>query len=217
MNKLLVKSMLIFVLIHCFFGFSIKAQDGFIALTDITEFNNNLELSSKNTKTILCDFVQEKNMSMLTKKVISKGHFCYKKPGFIRWEYIDPYSYLIVFAKKKVFIKDNDSKKQYDAQSNKMFKEMGVMLFSFVQGNIPACEKDYVITYMENTNSYYVKLVTKTAKLKEMLTQVDLYFDKKDFSVSKIKMIETGGDYTLLEFINKKLNNDISDSVFSVK
>ena len=217
MCKMLFKSMLVFVLTQFIFIDLIKSQDNFVAMTDIAGFNKKLELSSKNTKSIECDFVQEKNMSMLAKKVISKGQFWFKKPGYIRWEYTEPYSYLIIFAKRKVFIKDNDSKKEYDTQSNKMFKEMGVMLFSFVQGNIKACEKDYVITYMENANSYYIKLIPKTSKLKEMLTQVDLYFDKKDLSVSKINMMEIGDDYTLLEFINKKLNSNISDSIFVVK
>lgn len=212
MNGRLVKSILILLFLHSCIAFTIRAQS-----IDVAGFKNKLELSSMNTKTIDCDFVQEKSSSMLSRTISSKGHFWLKKPGYIRWEYTDPYSYLIIFAKKKVFVKDDGGKKQYDTQSNTMFKELGAMMFNFVQGNIAACEKDYAITYVENEQSYYLKLIPKSAKVQEMLSQVDLYFDKNDLSVSKIKMLESGGDYTLIEFLNKKLNMDIPDTIFSIK
>ncbi|MFH0865730.1 MAG: outer membrane lipoprotein carrier protein LolA [Bacteroidota bacterium] len=196
---------------------TLYSQDTLVAMTDSTGFKNKLEWSSKSTKSIQCDFVQEKNQNMLTEKIISKGHFWYKKPVCIRWEYTDPYSYLIIFTKNKVFIKDDGGKKQYETQSSEIFKELGVMMFNFLQGKISAFSKEYIITYMENEQSYYLKMIPKSAKLLEMLSQVDLYFDKKDLSVSKIKMIETEGDYTLLEFQNKKLNVEISDTVFTAK
>jgi len=217
MNEKLVKSVLILLFLHSCIAFTIRAQSVDVAMTDIAGFKNKLELSSENTKTIDCDFVQEKSSSMLTRKISSKGHFWFKKPGYIRWEYTNPYYYLIIIAKKKVLTKEDGSKKQYDTQSNTMFKELGAMMFNFVQGNITACEKDYITIYTENDKSYYVKLIPKSAKVQGMLSQVDLYFDKKDLSVSKIKMLEPGGDYTLIEFWNKKLNMDISDTVFSTK
>ena len=48
-------------------------------------------------------------------------------------------------------------------------------------------------------------MIPKTSKLLDVLVQVDLYFDKSDYSVAKLNMIEPGGDYTYLEFVNKKL------------
>jgi outer membrane lipoprotein-sorting protein len=216
MYRLFVKHM-IFSLLFGFYTVSINAQGSFKTLIDVAGFKKKLQDSSKHTKTIKCDFVQEKNLSMLTKKNITKGHFWFKKPGNIRWEYDDPYSYLIILAKNKVFVKDDSSKKEYDTQFNKMFRQLGVMMFNFVQGSINACEKDFDIRYSENDSLYYLKMTPIAANLKEMLAQVDLYFDKKDFSVFKIKMLEPGGDYTSIVFLNKKLNQKIPDDTFSFK
>ena len=216
MNRFLKE---IIVMLLLFFGFNqfLMSQEKYVTISDIAGFKKKLLSASQNTKTIECDFVLEKNMSMLTKKVVSKGHFCCKKPGFIRWEYVDPYNYLIIINKKKVFVKDDGRKKQYDSQSNKMFKELGSMMFSFVQGDIAACEKDYKIDYFVISTRYYVKMIPKTSKLLSVLAEVDLYFDKNDYSVAKVNMIEPGGDYTNLEFVNKKLNQEISNEKFSFK
>jgi len=216
MHKLFVNSVMVFLLCGCSV-FAVHAQSDYTAVTDVAGFKSKLLKASANTKTIDCDFVQERNSSMLTKKITSKGHFWFKKPGFIRWEYTEPYSYLIILANKKVFVKDDSSRKQYDTQSNKMFKELGAMMFGFIQGNLASCEKDYTLEYFENGLNYYVKMIPKSTKVKETLSQVDLYFDKKDLSVSKIKMLEPGGDYTSIEFVNKILNKEIGDGKFSFK
>jgi len=192
------------------------AQTDYTPVKDTSQFKQNLKKMSEKTKTIDCEFVQEKSLEMLTNKVISKGHFYFKKPK-IRWEYNDPYNYLIIFANNKVFIKDDGGKKQYDTQSDKVFKELGMMMLSFIQGNITSSGDSYYTTYLENQQNYYLKLIPKDAKVKEMLSQVDLYLDKTDLSIAKIKMLEPNGDYTSIEFINKKINQDIDNSLFNNK
>jgi outer membrane lipoprotein carrier protein len=216
MKKSVVKKIYCLSSLFCCLAFASYSQDtSFVSMTDSAGFKKKLEASSKTTKTIVCDFTQEKKQSMLANTVISQGHFWFKKPVSIRWEYDTPYSYLIIFTKSKVIVKDDGGKKQYETQSGDMFKELGVMMFNFLQGKISAFSKDYTITYKENNQDYYLKMIPKSAKMKAMLTQIDLYFDKTDLSVSKIKMLETEGDYTLIEFLNKKLNVDVADSVFT--
>ena len=53
--------------------------------------------------------------------------------------------------------------------------------------------------------------------MKEMISEIQIYFDKKDYSMSKLKLIEPGGDYTNIEFTNKKFNTTIPDEKFSFK
>ncbi|MDD5570083.1 MAG: outer membrane lipoprotein carrier protein LolA [Bacteroidales bacterium] len=206
-----------FIVIVFFINTSVFAQSDFKPLKDVASFKNKIKEMSKTTRSIECNFVQEKSLSVLTKKIISKGYFCFKKENNIRWEYFEPYKYLVVIVNNKISVKDDKSKKQYDSRSNAMFKEFILMMFNFIQGNIDACEKDYTITCMENEHSYYMKMIPKSEKVKKMLSQVDLYFDKKDLTVSRIKMLETGGDYTCIDFINKKINMNIPDEKFRIK
>jgi outer membrane lipoprotein-sorting protein len=195
----------------------VNAQETYTAIINTDNFKSSLLNASKNTKTIESEFIQVRSISMLTDKVTSKGRFWFKKPNCIRWEYTSPYSYLIIMSRKKVFIKDDSSKKQFDTQSNKMFKELGVLMLSFIQGNISATENDYTTTYSESSLHYYLKMIPLIAKQKETLSQIDLYFDKTNYSVSNIKLTEPDGDYISIDFVNKTLNKDMSDDVFDFK
>ena len=60
-------------------------------------------------------------------------------------------------------------------------------------------------------------MIPKNEKMKKMLNEIQIYFDKKDLTVSKLKMLELDGDYTLIDFYDKKTNTPINDEIFIVK
>ncbi len=191
------------------------AQTAFTKLKDPEAFKTKLGEMSKSTNTIESNFTQEKNLSILSKAIHSKGYFCYKKENKVRWEYTEPYSYLVIIQGTKLFVKDKNNKKQYDTQSNKMFQELNNFLVGCINGDILNKTKDYQVEYQENNVQYYVKLVPNDKKMKDMINEIHIYFNKKDFSVDRLKMVEQGGDYTNIEFVNKKLNGTISDEKFN--
>jgi len=205
--------LVLFVLfLYCFSSFS---QESYKAIEDISLFKSNLAEMSRKTNTIKSDFIQEKNLSFLSEKIISKGLFYFKKENKIRWQYTEPFDYLIIINENKIFIKDEDKESKYDMGSNKIFNEINNIITGCVQGEILNNDKDYKIEYYENDNFYYVKLIPYSEKMKEFLSNIDIYFDKKDFSVSILEMIELSSDYTKIEFINKRLNEEIPDAKFN--
>ena len=74
---------------------------------------------------------------------------------------------------------------------------------------------DFKIEFKENNNQYYVSLVPVATKMKQMINEIHIYFDKKDFSVTRLKMDEQGDDNTIIDFSNKKMNGNISDEKFN--
>jgi len=46
--------------------------------------------------TIQADFIQEKHMPILARPVTAAGHFAYKAPGSLRWEYTKPVQSLLL-------------------------------------------------------------------------------------------------------------------------
>ena len=213
-----INSKLFFVLfvlvLYCLSSFS---QSSFKAIKDISLFKSNLAEMTEKTNTIKSDFIQEKNLSFLSEKIISKGLFYFKKENKIRWQYTEPFEYLIIINENKIYIKDEDRESKYDMASNKIFKEINKIITGCVQGEILNNDKEYIIEYYENDNLYYVKLTPYSEKMKEFLNNINIYFDKKDFSISKLEMIELSGDYTKIEFFNKKLNNEIHDEIFGIE
>jgi outer membrane lipoprotein-sorting protein len=52
------------------------------------------------------------------------------------------------------------------------------------------------------------------SKLKEYLSDIEIFFVKNDLSVSRIEMHEPSGDFTKIDFSEKKVNNTIPDEKF---
>ncbi len=202
-------------LIFFYFPFIALAQN-YKPLKDTTLLKTKIESMSKATNSIESDFVQEKNLSILSEKIISKGHFVFKKDNLLRWEYQSPSKYLIVINKEKVMIKDEKKTNKYDMNSNKVFKEINDIMLSCVQGTIFKSNK-FKTSYYENEKFYKLELIPQVKNMKETFKKINLYFDKNVTSVAKLEMVEVNEDYTTLDFFNKKINAPIAESLFIIK
>ena len=202
----------LFLIFLPLFGFS----QIFKPVKDTISLKQKIENMSKVTNSIEADFVQEKNLSMLSEKITSKGHFVFKKENMLRWEYLTPSKYLVVINKEKIIIKDEKKTNKYDMNSNKVFKEINDIMLSCVQGTIFKSNKFKTI-YLENEKGYKLELIPLIKNMKDTFKKINLYFDKNVTSVAKMEMIENNDDLTSLDFINKRLNVQITETIFSVK
>jgi len=193
-----------------------QVPQGFKPVKDTISFKLKMQEQSKLIQTMESDFTQEKYLSVMSEKIISKGHFLFKKQNMLRWEYNQPYNYTIAINKDKMFIKDKGKVSKYDINSNKMFKSINEMMVSTVDGTL-LNNKDYKTSYYENEKFYLLELIPIQKGAKDFLKAIHLYIDKTDYSVLKVKMIEPGDDYTLIEFANRKTNQAIADEKFIVK
>ena len=193
---------------------TIFAQNGnFNKVKNFETIAAKLNTASKNTKSIDSDFKQFKHLDILENDLKSTGHFCFYAPDKVRWEYMKPYEYLIVMNGNMMWIKDNGKIKKYDTRSNKMFKEINDLMVGMLQGKILKSNK-FDIEFYEDSKRILAKLKPKSADMQEFLNEMQLYFDKKNYTVLKIKMLEQSGDYTLIEFYNRKMNIKIPNSKF---
>jgi outer membrane lipoprotein-sorting protein len=195
---------------------SLTAQSAFEPMKNIESFKEKLAQMSDTTKTISCDFVQEKYLVVLSQKIISKGHFWYKRENNIRWEYTTPYKYLIIINNNHLLTGDDKNQNKYDLNANKMLQAVNEFIGGCIKGDILKNKDEYAVEFSENNSLYMVKLTPKSEKVKQMLREVHIWFDRKDLTVAKLKMIESGDDYTKIEFINKRLNIDIPVEKFNI-
>lgn len=195
----------------------LSAQSSYKTLKDTTTFKQKVDKMSKETNSIESDFVQVKNLSVLSEKITSKGSFSFMKQNNLRWEYADPYKYIIVINKDKILIKDENSKvKKYDMNANKVFKEINDIMISCVNGDILRSNK-FSMRYFENEKGYKLELTPLAKSMKESLKKINMYFDKNVTSVIKLEMVENGDDTTTIDFMNKKLNAPVSPDKFILK
>lgn len=183
-------------------------------ISDTATFKTKLSEITQKTQTIESNFVQEKHLSMLTDVITSEGVFKFKKENKIRWEYQKPFKYLVLINNSKISIKDENKTNTFDAKSNKAFEMMNTIISNCLKGTILNSHADFKLNYFENAEFYVVKMVPKKKEVKSILSEISLFFDKTDMTVSKIKMQESSDDFTLIVFKNKKQNINISDDAF---
>ena len=194
----------------------VSAQSAFKPVKDTVALKAKIDNMSKVTNSIESDFTQVKDLSMLSEKITSKGHFYFQKKNNLRWEYTTPYKYIIVINQDKIFIKDENKLKKYDMNSNKVFKEINDIMISCVNGDILKSNK-FKISFFENDTYYKLELIPTMKGMKESLKKINMYFDKSVTSVVKLDMLEPSDDITTLDFSNKKLNGPIAIEKFILK
>ena len=179
-------------------------------------FKQKFQEATRNTQTIEASFIQEKNLSVLSEKIISRGRFLFKKEKKLRWEYTTPFRYLILLNNGTMVIQDEDKKSKIDIRNNKMFSQINSIIIGCIQGNLFNDEKKFTTSFFENNGSFLVKLKPLEATLKEYLSEIWIFFDKKDLIVTRLEMHEPSGDDTKIDFTGTKINTPIPDAKFLV-
>ncbi len=190
------------------------AQEQKLTASEIANFKELIEKSSKTIKTIKTDFIQYKHMDFLSKDIETSGKMYFKAPDLLNWQYVKPYNYSITFKNNKVYINDQGKKNTIDAGNSKMFEKINKMIVGSVSGNM-FDDKEFSISYFKTKDFYITKLIPKTKEILKLIKQIDLYFPLNETTVSQVKLNEPSGDYTKIIFKNKLLNAKIDDSVFS--
>lgn len=209
------KILILVAIIVC--ALSARAQHaGYSAVTDLVKFKAAFVAVAQKTTTIKSDFIQEKNLSMLSETITSKGKFWFKKNSQVRMEYSQPFEYLMIINQDKVYIKDGTKENTISTKSNKLFQQINKITVDCVQGTA-LDNPDFTTKVFENKANYLVELTPVSKDLKEYFSTINIIIDKKDYSVSTIEMNESSGDNTTIHFINKEFNTTLPDALFAIK
>ncbi len=211
-----MKKGIFFSVFLCFSFLTFGQTDGMKPLSDVEPVKKRLEKSASETMDISAVFLQEKHLNVLEEIITSRGTFYFKKENKVRWNYDTPFNYLIVINGQKMYVNDEGREKQYDLKSSKMFREINKIVLGTVQGNL-FTSPDYTSTFFENNEFILVKMIPVDVKMRDFIREIGLYLDKKDFTVAKLRMEESEGDYTLVHFFSKKVNSGVKDDLFFIK
>ena len=208
------KCISVFILVTA--GLMANAQyNGFSPVKDPEKFRLNFTQAAQKTNSIKSDFTQEKILSMLSEKIVSKGKFWFKKESRVRMEYTQPYQYLMILNKDKVYVKDGQKENKVSTRSNKVFQQINKIMVDCMQGTM-LNNPDFKTRIFENKGQFLVELVPVTKGLKDLFKAITVTIENRDFSVAIIEMQELSGDNTIIRFINKDLNADIQDKLFVI-
>ena len=199
---------LFIILFGLLFSIASAQEDKFNPITDSSNIILKLDTYAKSLQSIKSDFVQVKHISVLEEDLTSIGEFLFLKPSNVKWVYSDPIEYKISIINGKFSVNNDGKISEFDINSNKIFGEINNMIVSMVNGTI-LTNKMFEVNLFQSTSLYRAELKPTNKEFKRFISEMHIYFDKKDMMVSKIKMFETSNDYTIIKFSNREINSGI--------
>jgi outer membrane lipoprotein-sorting protein len=173
--------------------------------------------ASEQMKTLQCDFVQKKTISILADELLSEGKLSFKQADKLCWEYVKPYQYRFTMNGGKVMIASEDNKNIIDVNSSKIFKEISQIIISGINGSGIFDERKFAAKFNAGTNDYQVVLTPKQRDLRQMFNSITLIFDKSDYTVNSVEIKESSDDTTFIVMKNKQINKELSDEIFVIR
>lgn len=208
MKKFICNSILCLLL-----ALQVCAQSDFKKVDATTKQNIQSEVSasSKNNKTLSCNFVQEKTSTLVADKAISKGIMYYKSPNALRWEYTSPQATALIVNGNDVAIKTD---KGTTTNNTRMFKELATIIMSTIDGSGLNDSKNFSSEVSANQTIYKVVLTPINKRIAAIYSNITLLIDKQTKVAKSICMQEKNGDSMTILFSNHKINQTIDPKLF---
>jgi len=165
------------------------------------------------TKTITSDFVQYKHLDFLTNDIVTKGNLAFKTPNLVKWSYVEPFVYSVIFKEENLYINDEGQKSDVNLSSSKLFKQLNKLIVNSVKGDMFNTD-EFKISYFKIKENSDIHFIPINKKISKYIKAFHIQFNSKG-DVIEIKMIEPSDDYTRIVFSNRVLNKTVSDAVFA--
>ena len=194
------------------FSIGIKAQT---RMTDLEAqaLEDKVKALASSTSTITSDFVQYKHMDFLSNDIESQGKLSFKSPNLVKWEYVKPFAYSVLFKNESLYINNEGEKSNVDIGGNKLFKKLNKLITDSVRGDM-FDSSEFVISYFKDGAQSEVHFAPKDTGFAEYIKAFHITFNEVG-EVVEVKMVEPSNDYTQIVFSNRKTNQILPDAVFS--
>jgi outer membrane lipoprotein carrier protein len=189
--------------------FPLSVINGQSAGTD--EVIQRLKEVRERTKDLSADLLQEKTISLLKQKMVSRGQIRYKFPDRFSIEFFQPDTSLILFDGKTflTYLKEEKVAERYHVHSNPTVEKY--LLFS----QDPFQEKWAQWRIIEDQESFLVMEILPKGE-DFLFAKARFWISKKDWMVTGMEIVEKNGDTTLLQYSNIQSNTGLTDSDFKV-
>lgn len=169
-----------------------------------SDFERALIDKSAEVQSIKCDFVEVRTMSVLQNPVKKKGKFSYTRPSNLELNFDD--GDFIRMTESRFTMRNAGKTTDMKLSSNPMLKELKRILSACMSGDLKQMTKGFAYNIEEEDGSYSVSLTPQRGRGGMKLKSILMVFDKKDMTLSSLKMNEASGDSIEYLFNNKKIN-----------
>ena len=205
----MVKYLFIVIFLIPFVG---KTQS-YSKVKDVTKCKQLINTKAKKTSSISGDFTEVIHSSMFNSEKKATGRMSYKREDKIRWEHISPKKQIILIDGKKMRMMENE-KEITNSTSNRIVKKVQGLMLQLFNGDF-LNEKEFTITYFENSKNYKLILKPKSSRMSKYISSIEMIFNKTDIALKQLTLKETEDDKIVYQFNNILFNKANSNTTFT--
>lgn len=190
------------------------AQRKALTVAEADALKAELTANARDLKSLQSDFTQTKQLSYLDEAIRSAGKLYFRAPGKIRWEYLSPTNYAVIFNGQTMHTIEDGRIKSTNLEANRRMQGLNDLLAGSLPGGDMLDENRFDITYYRDQTYYIAILAPKDKGLSRFIRQVELAFDGTSLLPTRIRLTDPAGDTTQLTFTNQRRNVPVSDTMF---
>lgn len=191
------------------------------ALQEVREVVKQLQARYEKTKDLQADFTQKTRIEGFERPVVSSGKVYIKKPGRLRWDYLDP-------ANEEIYVNHDDVRVYVPEHKQVLVGKLTQMAASkapleLLQGAAKLDESfDIEPTVGKERGVGGIRLITLIPKAKEAestrsLQRIVVEVFPKTYFIRTVTLHETSGNVATFEFSGLKPNLGLGHELFDFK
>ena len=184
----------------------------------LTEIIRKIEVSHEKIKDLQAEFHQVTHFKDFETVILSNGRFYFKKPGRLRWEYLEPNQNQIVVNKNRIWIFTPELK-QVIITPFSGFSNFKIPLRLLVE--VSHLERDFEIERIQSEDGNPkihsgkpLKLRLRPKELEGGLDRVEIEVDAERYLITRIDLFESNGNLSSFTFRQLKTNAGLKDKLF---
>ena len=192
----------------------------FMASAQDEEMMQKAQERFKNMQTLQADVTVTKHNTMVTKDVVNKGKFYYKKPQ--RMCLTAGTDMLLMDGDQFTMVMDG-KKQSMSGKGNSQMEALKTLMQNFSAGQESDIDLSEIADVdMEKAGDVMTLTITPIVtdpkqKRKQLFQSFVVVIDQKKAELKSVRLNEKGKNYTQYDFSNFKQNGTIDDAVFSAK
>ncbi|MBI5025659.1 MAG: outer membrane lipoprotein carrier protein LolA [Nitrospirae bacterium] len=162
---------------------------------------------------------QEKQLSVLKKKIQLKGTIIMAKPNMLRWEVTMPEKSITVIDGETMTMYHPDVREAQVYNLSEDFVARNTMSFfaTAMGGNLNEMEKKFTVTVFCNDGKIVLKLIPLSSIAKKYLSDITVYYDEVTGLPGGFEVTTPKGDRTITKLADIKINPEIRPDTFELK
>ena len=191
------------------------------ALQEVHEVVKKIQARYEKTKDLQAEFIQKTKIEGFSKPVISSGRFYVKKPGRLRWDYVEPATEEIYVDKDDVRMYVPEHKQVLVGKLTNMAASQAPLQLLQGVGKLDE-EFDIAPTTGKERGAGGIPLVSLTPKQgrsepERAIQRIVVEVQPKTYFLKTIALHEVSGNVATFEFSDLKPNTGLKDDLFDFK